>query len=137
MSWRPAKSLVRLREQINELAPTRSKASDGTIGDGAHATRQSDHNPWVMDGDVGVVTAIDITDNLQRGCSAQKIVDCLVASRDSRIKYIIWNSQIISASVQSWKWRAYNGKNPHDRHFHLAVKSDKDSYDSIKEWTIT
>ncbi|HKV33547.1 MAG TPA: hypothetical protein VJP89_04485, partial [Pyrinomonadaceae bacterium] len=61
MAWRVAKSLLRLREQINELAPNRSKASDGTIGDAAHASRKSDHNPWVKDGSIGVVTAMDIT----------------------------------------------------------------------------
>jgi hypothetical protein len=61
MAWRPAKSLIQLRDQINQIAPNRSKASDGTIGDAAHASRASDHNPWVREGDAGVVTAIDIT----------------------------------------------------------------------------
>lgn len=136
MAWRPAKCLVRLREQINELAPARSKASDGTIGDAAHASRASDHNPWVKDAEIGIVTAIDITNDPGRGCDAQKIVDALVSSKDKRIKYIIWNRRIISASVQPWTWRAYGGKNPHDRHFHLSVKSDKALYDSTEKWSV-
>ena len=61
MAWRVAQSLIRLRDQINLAAPTRSKASDGTIGDAAHATRDSDHNPWVKEGALGIVTAMDIT----------------------------------------------------------------------------
>jgi len=36
MSWRAAKSLDVLRDEINWAAPGRSTASDGTIGDKAH-----------------------------------------------------------------------------------------------------
>ena len=136
MAWRPAISLLRLREQINEKAPSRSKASDGTIGDAAHAARTSDHNPWVQDGDVGVVTAMDITNDPAGGCDAQAFVDALVTSRDKRIKYLIWNKQILSSSVQPWTWRAYNGKNAHTHHFHLSVKSTKDLYDSTDLWAV-
>ena len=59
MAWPAAKSLIRLRDQMNQAAPHRSKASDGTVGDENHKTRDSDHNPWVQDGDIGVVTAMD------------------------------------------------------------------------------
>src|SRR5688500_3284745 len=68
--WRVAKSLLTLRDEVNQAAPQRSKASDGTIGDAAHCRRQSDHNPWVRDGNIGVVTAMDITDDPTHGCSA-------------------------------------------------------------------
>ena len=89
MAWRVAKSLLHLRDQINQAAPNRSKASDGTIGDAAHASRDSDHNPWVQDGDVGVVTAMDITDDPGDRCDAEQIVQALLRSRDARIKYIM------------------------------------------------
>jgi hypothetical protein len=36
-------SLAALREEFNEIAPTRDKSSDGWIGDAAHADRVSDH----------------------------------------------------------------------------------------------
>jgi hypothetical protein len=68
--WRGAKALFRLRDQINATFPGRNKASDGLIGDAAHATRASDHNPWVIDNGVGVVTAIDITHDPMQGCDA-------------------------------------------------------------------
>ena len=136
MAWRVAKSLIRLREQINELAPDRSKASDGTIGDAAHASRSSDHNPWVKDGNIGVVTAMDITNDIAHGCDAQALVDALVASRDPRIKYIIWNRKLINSRIQPWVWRNYTGVNPHTKHFHLSVLADKALYDSTDTWQL-
>jgi len=119
------------------VSPARSKASDGTIGDAAHATRSSDHNPWVIDGDIGVVTAIDITNDVAGGCSAQKIVDALVTSKDARIKYIIWNRKIVSSTVSPWDWRPYSGKNPHNHHFHVSVLPAKERYDATDPWQIT
>ena len=136
MAWRVAKSLIRLREQINEMAPDRSKASDGTIGDAAHASRSSDHNPWVKDGNIGVVTAMDITNDIAHGCDAQQLVDALVASRDPRIKYIIWNRKIVNSRIQPWVWRNYTGVNPHTKHFHLSVKPEKAAYDSTASWQL-
>ena len=136
MAWRVAKSLLHLREQINQAAPNRSKASDGTIGDAAHASRDSDHNPWVQDSNVGVVTAMDITDDPSDRCDAEQIVQALVRSRDARIKYIIWNRRIISSQVQPWIWREYRGRNPHTRHFHISVLPDKALYDAIDAWQI-
>jgi hypothetical protein len=136
MTWRVAKSLLHLREQINTAAPGRSRASDGTIGDASHQSRASDHNPWVRDGVGGVVTAMDITHDPAGGCDAQHFVDLLLASRDGRIKYIIWNRRIVSARVQPWQWRPYGGRNPHDKHFHLSVVEDQAGYDSTVPWRI-
>lgn len=101
-AWRVAKSLLALRSQVDARWPTRRTDSDGTIGDAAHQARDSDHNPWVKDGLTGVVTAIDITHDPASGCSAEMIVQALVQSRDPRIKYIIWNRRIISATVAPW-----------------------------------
>lgn len=136
MDWRPANSLVQLRSQVNQIAPNRSKASDGTIGDAAHQGRDSDHNPWIIDAGVGVVSAIDITHDPVHGCDCQSIVDALVASQDKRIKYIIWNRQIVSSTNKPWTWRAYSGANPHNKHFHLSVKPDKAFYDNTDAWSI-
>lgn len=136
MTWRTAESLIRLRNQVNMKAPNRSIASDGTIGDAAHEKSTSDHNPWVKDGSMGVVTAIDITHDPDDGCNAQELVNSLVASKDVRIKYIIWNEQIVSSTIQPWIWRPYKGKNPHTKHFHLSILPQKALYDSKANWAI-
>lgn len=139
-SWRPAKSLLTLRNQVNAKAPNRNKASDGFIGDNAHAGRQSDHNPWVKDGNTGVVTAFDITHDPVHGCDANTIVEAIRTSRDERIKYIIWNRRIANSQPiggkPAWAWRPYDGKNPHTKHAHISVKSDKAFYDSASNWAV-
>jgi len=139
MSWRVAESLEQLLAQVNSLAPNRDKSSDGAIGDAEHASRSSDHNPWVKDGSIGVVTARDFTNDPAHGMSSQKLADALAASRDGRIKYIISNRQIMSGAGQdhpAWLWRPYDGINPHDHHCHVSVKQDKAHYDSTQPWVI-
>lgn len=132
--WRVAKSLLLLREIINDKAQSRSKISDGTIGDKYHASRKSDHNPWIKDGKIGVVTALDITHDITNGCDCNKLANSIVKSRDKRIKYIIWNERIIYS--KSWIWKKYSGKNPHSKHIHISVKELKKYYDSTKMWNI-
>ena len=138
--WRVAKSLLTLREQVNKKAPNRKKSHDGTIGDAAHASRSSDHNPWVIDGGVGVVTAMDITHDPAGGCDAGAIAEALRGSRDSRVKYIIWNRRISNPlplnGQPPWAWRPYTGANPHNKHCHISVKPEKSSYDSVMNWII-
>jgi hypothetical protein len=135
--WRVAKSLDRLLAQVNQMAPGRNTASDGAIGDPDHQKRGSDHNPWVTDGNIGVVTARDITHDAKNGCDAQKIADSIVASRDPRVKYIIWNRQICSSEVAPWKWRKYTGSNPHNKHVHISVLPQKAKYDDTSDWRLT
>lgn len=138
--WRVAKSLETLRIQINTLCPGRNKDSDGGIGDAAHATRNSDHNPWVIDAGIGVVTARDFTHDLAHGCDGNRLADLLRASRDPRIKYIIWNRRICASQPMggqpAWAWRPYSGKNPHNKHLHLSVFPEKALYDSTTPWAI-
>lgn len=140
MAWRLAKSLDVLRSQINEAYPNRSKSSDGTIGDEKHASRSSDHNPWVKDGKTGVVTAIDFTHDPEQGVDAGALAEALRLSRDSRIKYIISNRRIANSSktggAEAWAWRRYTGSNPHTKHMHLSVKSTKASYDDTRPWKL-
>lgn len=136
--WRVAKSLLTLRGQINAIAPNRDDSGDGTIGDEAHASRSSDHNPWVKDGKTGVVTGMDITHDPAHGVNSQRFAEALLASRDSRLKYVISNRKIASGSdgPSPWTWRPYNGKNAHNHHFHISVKSDKAHYDSVAPWAL-
>src|SRR5690606_9422972 len=131
MSWRVARSLETLRDQINARYPNRNRASDGTIGDAAHATRDSDHNPWVRDGRLGVVTALDITHDPAHGVDIDRLTDELQASRDPRIKYVIANGLIMDTrpGFNPWRWVRYTGSNRHTRHFHLQVMPDTGRYD--------
>lgn len=138
--WRVAASLVALRDQINAAWPGRSTTSDGTIGDAAHQSRDSDHNPWVRDGSIGVVTALDVTHDPAHGCDAGHIAAAIRSSRDRRVKYIIWRRRICNASPTGgagpWDWRPYGGANPHDKHVHISVKASKSLYDSTEPWAI-
>lgn len=114
MSWRVAYSLDQLLKQWNALFPKRSKLSDGSIGDAAHSSRTSDHNP---DG-AEIVRARDYTHDPANGADCQKLADALVTSGDPRIKYIIWNRRIWERSTG---WKPYSGVNPHTKHLHLSV----------------
>lgn len=123
--WIVAESLERLRNQLNALAPNRSKASDGTIGDSLH-TSASDHTPRLIAGD-NVVSAFDATHDPAGGLDCARLRDALVRAKDSRVRYIIFRSQIISGAggPRPWIARAYQGPNPHDRHLHLSVVGDQ------------
>lgn len=136
MAWRVAESLLVLRKQVDQIWPNRSKDSDGTIGDAAHATRASDHNPWVKDGLMGVVTAMDITHDPKGGFDSYAFADMLRDNKDSRIKYIISNRRIANSLIDNWAWRPYNGANPHDHHVHISVKADKAHFDNDTPWKI-
>ena len=136
MTWRVGKALLGLREQINEKFPARSKAADGTIGDAAHASRSSDHNPWVKDGDTGIVTGMDITHDPIHGLDSEHFAECLRTSRDPRLKYVISNRKIASFDHDNFAWRPYNGKNAHNHHCHISVKPDKAHYDDVQLWSL-
>src|SRR5437660_11202884 len=125
MAWRLAKCLETLRTEVNAKWPNRHKDSDGTIGDESHQGRESDHNPWVQDGAMGVVTAMDITHDPANGLDSEQLAEALRKSKDPRIKYIISNRKIASSETSPWDWRPYTGANPHNHHVHISVKSDK------------
>lgn len=133
MAWRVAKSLEVLRKQIDDFAPGRNRSADGGIGDAAHASRSSDHNPHVKDGTMGVVTARDFTHDPANGVDAGKLADILRLSGDKRIKYIISNRRIANPGQP---WRAYTGSNPHTMHFHVSVNPSKSLYDDETPWAI-
>src|SRR3712207_6524003 len=84
--WRVAKAIITLRDQLNAKHPNRSKASDGYVGDAAHASRSSDHNPGVQDGGHGVVTAMDVTHDAAHGCDCNALAETLRTGGDPRVK---------------------------------------------------
>lgn len=136
MSWRLAYSLDTLRNQVNNAYPSRSKASDGTIGDSSHAAVPSDHNP----NSLGVVTAMDLTHDPAHGFDAHKTADLLRTNRHPNLKYLISNRRI-AGDWTGWNWQTYNGSNPHDKHIHISVGVGNDGqsrqpYDDRTAWYI-
>lgn len=129
---RLAKALVALRDQVNAKWPARSKASDGWIGDRAHSSRRSDHNP----NEAGVVCALDITHDPVHGLDAGKLAEALRASRDPRLSYVISNGRIANPRIQNGAWRKYAGANPHNKHCHISVKQAPSVYDDQRPWAI-
>ena len=105
---RLAKSLITLIDQIDQKFPSRDRHNDGTIGDAAHQSRNSDHNPQIRDGSTGVVTALDVTYDPAVGFDALAFADSLRAAKDARIKYVIFNGRIFSSTEQPWVWRNRN-----------------------------
>jgi hypothetical protein len=131
MSWRAARSLLVIRDQVNAAAPGRDTSADGIIGDAAHSSRDSDHNP----DQYGIVRAIDMTQDPAHGADMGVVAEALRCSRDSRIKYVIWNRRIFSATISPWTWRSYSGTDPHTGHLHLSVVSDARA-DETRLWSI-
>ena len=136
MAWRVAKSLLKFRAQFDEQYPNRSRKADGTIGDAAHASRNSDHNPWIKDAGMGVVSAMDITHDLQNGPNTHEVAEYMRLKKDRRIKYVISNWRIFSSSTKPWVWRKYTGANGHVGHMHVSVKSSKNHYDDESLWDL-
>lgn len=136
VAWRVAKCLLVARDQMKAQHP--AAPNPGFIGDAAHAARTSDHNPWVDDpaSTVNVVTAGDFYHRPAQGFDAGKFAEQLKASKDPRIKYVIWNRRIWSLARDDEGWRPYNGENPHTGHCHLSVSSAKSLYDSTRRWAL-
>ena len=123
---RAAYSLTTLLRQINEKFPYRDKASDGGIGDAAHLSRISDHNP----DSTGVYHAYDFDhDPDSNGLDCRSLWRELLASGDQRIKYVIFNRVIYTPGYGS---RPYTGVNAHTLHLHLSVNSSNG--DDARQW---
>lgn len=136
MAWRLAQSLATLRAEIDRLAPGRSKRSDGTIGDQAHASRASRHNPNRH----GVVTALDITHDPAGGCDIHAIARRIVQHPHPELAYVISNGQIAKRAT-GFRWERYTGASPHTQHAHFAVGEGPDRdprppYDSTQPWGV-
>jgi len=134
MAYYEAACLRTLMSQVNAMAPNRSRASDGWIGDPTHQAEGSgsDHNPR---GDTGAVCARDITHDPAGGLDAGVLAEKLAASRDPRIKYLIYNGRILDSrpGFSPWTWQRYGGDNPHTSHLHVSVHGD---YDNPRAWIL-
>lgn len=121
-----------LFSEFDTLAPGRRKASDGTIGDPAHAQESSDHNPdetgktpYEDNDSTNEVHAADIDSTLNlANWNMQKCVDIIVGrcrtGIEKRVRYIIYNRKIISASWGWDSWHDYTGASAHTEHAHFS-----------------
>lgn len=126
-AWRIPPALEVLRNEVNRLAPNRSKVSDGSIGDQAHATSKSDHNVGAR----GFIHAIDITNDPNDGCDCNDLAEQI--KDDPRVSYLIWRRRIYNPMV-SRTWRRYSGANPHDKHLHVSIRSTVGAESDRSPW---
>jgi hypothetical protein len=136
---------VSLRTEFNRLAPTRDKASDGSIGDAAHQRESSDHNPDetgvtpTSDADnINEVHAIDVDDDLHKsGWNMAKCLEIIIirhrTGEDNRLQNVIYDRRIWS---RSWGWtaRAYTGASAHTEHAHFSARYTTAQESDTRPW---
>ena len=125
-SWHLAPSLAQLRREINARWPGRDKSTDGTIGDAAHSSRASDHNPNARRS----VNAIDIDED---GIDAWGLVD--LAITDPRVNYVIYERKIWQRK-HGFKPRPYSGINAHTKHIHVSIIQSVAAEQNTAPWGI-
>jgi hypothetical protein len=131
---RRAHASAKLLAQVNAMAAGRAKHSDGWIGDSAHASRKSDHNP----NQAGVVVATDFTHDPKGGFDSYAFAEHLRQAKDKRIKYVISNGKIFNGQggSQPWSWRPYSGSNKHDHHVHISLRQEPAFHDDDSPWAM-
>lgn len=133
------RSLLVLRDQVNVIAPNRSKASDGLVGDENHETTSGHYPHYVAGVGSEIVTAWDCTNDPAKGCDTWLLAETLRQHRDKRIRYVISNQKVFSSyasgSRAAWTWGPYSGSNPHTGHCHIQVLDDKIS-DTDTPWNL-
>lgn len=127
MAWYLAPSLAQLRSEINARWPGRDHASDGTIGDAAHSSTTSDHNPNSR----GSVDAMDIDED---GVDFAEIFAAI--KRHPSARYVIYERELYHR-LRGWRAETYSGTNPHDHHFHLSIDQTQASEQDTRSWGLT
>lgn len=132
--WRLAQSLALYVREADRRFPERDRTSDGSIGDLAHASRESDHNPYD-----GWVHAIDLDEDLARGVTLKPLWDYLIRVRDPRIRYLIYEGRIVksyndSAGHKAWVPYPYTGSNAHTQHLHLSINRTSAARNDLRPW---
>ena len=122
--WYTAPSLNVLRDEIDAAYPHRQKKLDGTIGDAAHAARDSDHNPNVR----GSVNARDVD---EIGIDAWELVACAIL--DDRTNYVIYEGRIWQRK-HGFKPRPYTGPNAHKQHVHISILQTRQAEQDVRPW---
>lgn len=127
------------------LAPDRDHASDGSVGDAAHADEVSDHNPDetgsvpIHDADkINEVHAIDVDSDLHApGLTMEDVVQFVLArcrsGAERRLRYVIYSRRIWEAD-NAWRQRTYTGASPHTEHAHFSFSYTTNLEASTVSW---
>jgi hypothetical protein len=146
MAWVLTRGLNTVRAEFNTVFPGRDKATDGSVGDLAHQTGSSGHNPdrtgkaEYKDGDSkDEVRAIDVDRDLIPGSATdwmELVIQYLIKKARAGgyipFRYIIYKGRIWARS-DGWQTRTYTGSNKHDKHAHFSG----DYTQTADEWTGT
>lgn len=124
-----------LFDAVNRLWPMRDTALDGTYGDLTHPSRRSDHHPWLILDDVGVIRARCFDANgIDAGWLAQQLRR-LGAASDPRLVhggYVIFHGCITSSDFKTW--RRYTGHDPHASRLHVSFSLSRAGFDNPAPW---
>lgn len=129
--WRLAKSIDTLKREVQ----SRFKGTTvWTIGDQAHQTGYSDHNPNAAN----VVCAADFKGD--GGMNLYQFVEFLRTDPHPNLRYVIFNRSIYQRK-NGFEAESYHGSNPHTTHVHVSVGNGPDgrstyNYDSSEPWGI-
>lgn len=134
--WKVAPCLLTLRGEFNALSPARDKGADGTIGDAAHQSRASDHDPDAN----GWVKALDIdSSGPWPGHTFHEIVMWIVArcrsGQEGRIRYVI-HERVIYHERDGFKGNAYTGSDPHTNHAHFSCNYTQSVFTQTQPWGV-
>jgi len=148
MGYYLAASLAALRSEANTRYPGRDKTSDGWIGDTSHAARASDHNPDRSRAAKarrveGIVRAYDLDEDLDgtradHGAELQFLVNHIVAARDPRVAYLIYEGRIwrsyAKPGIPAWTPAHYSGINDHLHHLHVSILHTAAAENDTRPW---
>jgi hypothetical protein len=133
VGWSLAPSLKAYVAEADAAYPGRDHASDGSIGDQAHASRESDHNPRD-----GWVHAVDLDEDLAPGLDLDAFAEKLRARKDRRIAYVIYEGRTFKSyprnGYPAWAWQPYNGPNAHLHHLHLSILRTPEARNDMTAW---
>ena len=130
---------VTLRDQVNQKWPKRDKASDGWIGDAAHAAREgwgtngrgSYHNPDPN----GIVHAIDLDEDFLGKGKGEKTAKefaeqlatyCREGKDGGRIAHIVYEDKVASGTANNWHFRGSGYGHKHHIHISFTNKANTD-----------
>lgn len=130
--WRLAKSIAKLEDEIETSFPG---TTVWDIGDEAHQSTWSDHNPNEC---CDVVCGADVKGD--GGITLPRFVRHLIADPHPNLRYVIFNHKIYERD-NDFEAEDYNGSSGHEEHAHVSVGNGPDGrsttgYDSTASWNI-